>query len=81
MRDTNCQQAGKKAGAKNKTTECNQDDSSMESSDSCSSDVWVHNMEMDQIGTIGIKNLNTKIKKEPEDWVHIEDEMTCWEDI
>ena len=61
--------------------ECKQDDSSTESSDSLSSAALVNNMELDQIGTLGMENLKIKIKKEPEDWVHIEDETTWWEEI
>ena len=53
----------------------------MESSDSSSREVLVHNMELDQVGTLGLENMNSEIYKEPEDWVHIEDETTWWEDI
>ena len=53
----------------------------MDSSDSSSSKVLVHNMEMDQVGTLGMENLDIKIKEEPEEWVHIDYETTCWEDI
>ena len=76
----NRKRAGRKANNKNKTAERKRDDSSMESSDS-SSAVSVNNMELDQVGILGMENLNIKIKKESEDWVHIEDETTCWEEI
>ena len=79
---TNRKRAGRKASNKNKTAESKRDDSSTASSTtSSSSAVSVNNMELDQIGTLGIENLNIKIKKEPEDWVHVEDETTCWEEI
>ena len=45
-------------------------------SESSSSEVSVHIIELDQIGTLGMENLNIEFKEEPDEWVHIEDETT-----
>ena len=56
----------------------------MDLSDSSESEVLVKNMEFEvptQAGTLGMEQLEIKIKKEPEDWVHVEEESTYFEDI
>ena len=53
----------------------------MEMSDSSTSEVSVHIMELDPVGTLGMEEMTINIKNEPQHWDHIEDKMTCWEEI
>ena len=69
---------------KSKATSHKQDSTMADSSESSESAVLVNNMEFevpDHVGSLGLENLEIKIKKEPEDWVNVEDKSTCWEDI
>ena len=69
---------------KSKAATRKQGSAAEDASDSSESAVSVNNMEFgvpDHVGSLGLENLEIRIKKEPEDWVHVEDESTCWEDI
>jgi hypothetical protein len=77
---TNKQAGSKKSKAATRKADRHSSDSS-ESSDSV---MPVNNMEFrnhNEIGTLGLEKMQIRIKQEPDDWVHVEDESTCWEEI
>jgi hypothetical protein len=34
-----------------------------------------------KLGTLGMENLQIQCKEEPDEWVHVEDESSYWEEI
>jgi hypothetical protein len=74
-------QAGNK---KSKAVTRKADRHSSDSSESSDSAMSVNNMEFrthNEMGTLGLENMQIQSKQEPDDWVHVEDESTSWEEI